>query len=44
MNASKNSVITIEDDDEEYNEQPPSWNQPNSMKIEALISKRTDQT
>lgn len=44
MNASKNSVITIEDDDEEYDEQPPSWNQPNSMKIEALISKRTDQT
>lgn len=40
MNASK-SVITIDDDDE--GQPPPVWNQPNSMKIEALISKRPDQ-
>ncbi|KAG2201962.1 hypothetical protein INT47_000501 [Mucor saturninus] len=41
MNVGQTSVITIDDDDDE----PPSssWNQANSMKIEALISKRHDQ-
>lgn len=41
MNTGQTSVITIDDDDDE----PPSssWNQANSMKIEALISKRHDQ-
>ncbi|KAI9251122.1 hypothetical protein EDC94DRAFT_622305 [Helicostylum pulchrum] len=38
-----NSVITIDDDedeDEEPEQQPSAWKQSNSMKIEALISKK----
>ncbi|KAI8083744.1 hypothetical protein BDF21DRAFT_250344 [Thamnidium elegans] len=36
-----NSVITIDDDEEdEEPEQPSAWKQSNSMKIEALISKK----